>query len=340
MLPFYTAGHTRNVVVGDNGNTVVAWITLDVELIPTVVWPPLYYDYSQIGNSLGMNPLDKFYNADGTTFNDPNEVRIIGYDVGNARHILNRAVAIPVGKQLYYGYTNKIHLDPQVGQNPYYGVAPDPRAINNSGSTFVEYPNNYIVSAYPVSGIPYYKMNKPAIIGTMLPAVAGSGGRNQLLTYTIPQQYYYSNTTKCEVLLDLEFLEKVPIPRQIQNQQYYFWNSTDFNELRNIDVLFPVDEIQVVNSNFLTSSNQFNVYGFSSDLVQSSTLTNENYLGFNVFQSGIYQVNKKKFKYNQPRIINGGYKINAKYMLSGDDVDYPSIDGEFYFHLLFIQYLK
>ena len=154
-----------------------------------------------------------------------------------------------------------------------------------------------------------------------------------------PGVFKYCDLTKCEVLLDLEFYDKIPIPRQIENQQYFLWNSTSLSDIKNVDILFPVDELQIVNTDCLTD-NVYDIYGFGSDLISSSTLYNENFLAFNVLQSSIYQVNKKKWVFNQPKIFSGAYKIFAKTMLTNVAFDLAAVNGEFYIHFLFIQYKK
>ena len=154
-----------------------------------------------------------------------------------------------------------------------------------------------------------------------------------------PGVFKYNDLTKCEVLLDLEFYDKIPIPRQIENQQYFLWNSTSLSDIKNVDILFPVDELQIVNTDCLTD-NVYDIYGFGSDLISSSTLYNENFLAFNVLQSSIYQVNKKKWVFNQPKIFSGAYKIFAKTMLTNVAFDLAAVNGEFYIHFLFIQYKK
>jgi hypothetical protein len=159
------------------------------------------------------------------------------------------------------------------------------------------------------------------------------------MDFNTPNIYKYFNLSQCEVVLDLEFYKKVSIPRVIQNTQYYLWNSSSFNDIFNIDVLFPVDEIRVVNFNMI-SEPLTTIIGFSSDLVQSSILTSENYLSFSSLGTGNYQVNKKKYEYPIPRIINGAYKINANYMFTGLPYDLVGENGEFYFHFLFISYRK
>jgi hypothetical protein len=160
------------------------------------------------------------------------------------------------------------------------------------------------------------------------------------VVFNTPQLYRFYNLNQCEVVLDLEFYKKVSVPRIIQNTQYYLWNSNTFNDIFNIDVLFPVDEIRVVNFNMISTNNITTIVGFSSDLVQSSILTNENYLTFNSIGSGNYQVNKKKYEYPIPRIINGAYKINANYMFTGLPYDLATNPSTFYFHFLFISYRK
>ena len=160
--------------------------------------------------------------------------------------------------------------------------------------------------------------------------------------------YKYYNLTQGLVLIDLEFYENYKIPRVIKNSQYYLWSFTDttVTDLKNIDVLFPVDEIQIVNFNGHTTllTNTYNIY---SDLVQSSTtdyaLVNKNYtnaLATMVQDFSPYNVNRKKFCYNTPRIINGGYSLYAKYVIDNEPVDYTNDLGvsSFQMHILFIQY--
>ena len=160
--------------------------------------------------------------------------------------------------------------------------------------------------------------------------------------------YKYYNLTQGLVLIDLEFYENYKIPRVIKNSQYYLWSFTDttVTYLKNIDVLFPVDEIQIVNFNGHTTllTNTYNIY---SDLVQSSTtdyaLVNKNYtnaLATMVQDFSPYNVNRKKFCYNTPRIINGGYSLYAKYVIDNEPVDYTNDLGvsSFQMHILFIQY--
>ena len=156
--------------------------------------------------------------------------------------------------------------------------------------------------------------------------------------FSTPGIFNFYDLTQCQVLLDLEFYQKIAIPRVIQNTQYYLWNSNNFSDIKNIDVLFPVDEIRIVNFNVIQDTPLLTIVGFSSDLVQSSILSSENYLSFNSIQSVNYQINKKKYIFNQQRIINGAYRINANYMLTGLPFDITAVNGEFYFHILFIRY--
>ena len=162
--------------------------------------------------------------------------------------------------------------------------------------------------------------------------------------------YKFYNLTTALVVIDLEFYEKYNIPRRIKNTQYYLWSFTDttFTDLKNIDVLFPVDEIQIVNFNGHTvvAPDMYNIY---SDLIQSSTtdfeLTNKNYtntLATMVLSFSPYNVNRKKFLYNTPRIINGAYSLYAKYASTNVAVDYTNDLGasDFQIHFLFIQYEK
>jgi len=162
--------------------------------------------------------------------------------------------------------------------------------------------------------------------------------------------YKFYNLTQCKVIIDLEFYVKTKeVQKVIKNSQYYLWSFTDTtitNKLHNIDVLFPVDEIQIVNSNVNSTVTPF-VYNIYSDLVQSSTtdndLINKNYtnsLGTFVLSLNPYNTNRKKFLYSTPRIINGAYSLYAKYVSTNTDVDYSNDLGDTSgsFHFLFIQY--
>ena len=207
-------------------------------------------------------------------------------------------------------------------------VNPD-NALLTLGSFSNEYDPSIIITKKISAG--RYRLNN----------IVGYEGLNAIDFYT-PNLYLFHDLTQCQVVLDLEFYKKVSIPRVIQNTQYYLWNSSSFNDIKNIDVLFPVDEIRVVNFNIVGDDTVplTTIVGFSSDLVQSSILTNENYLTFNSVGSGNYQVNKKKYEYPAPRIINGSYKINANYMFTGLPFDLAPNSSAFYFHFLFISYRK
>lgn len=160
-----------------------------------------------------------------------------------------------------------------------------------------------------------------------------------LIDFTTPSIYKYYNLTKCEILIDLEFYPKrdESIKREIEIFQYFLWSSSNLSDIKNIDVLFPVDELQIVNTDCLTIYTP-DIFGFGSDLVSSSTLSNENFLAFNVFESSNYQVNKKKWVFNQPKIFSGAYKIFAKSMLSNTTFDLTAAGGVFYIQFLFIKY--
>lgn len=173
---------------------------------------------------------------------------------------------------------------------------------------------------------------------------------NVNITWHNPAVYKYYNLTKGLVLIDLEFYENYKIPRVIKNSQYYLWSFTDttFTDLKNIDVLFPVDEIQIVNFNGHTTGIPA-MYSIYSDLVQSSTtdyaLVNKNYtntLATMVQDFSPYNVNRKKFCYETPRIINGGYSLYAKSVLDNISVDYTNDLGvsSFQIHILFLEYEK
>ena len=168
------------------------------------------------------------------------------------------------------------------------------------------------------------------------------------ITWVNPNIYKFFNLTQCKAIIDLEFYEKQKIPRIIKNQQYYLWTFTDttITNIKNIDVLFPVDEIQIVNSNVNSTATPF-VYNYYSDLVQSSTtdfdLVNKNYtnsLGTFVLNLNPYNTNRKKFLYPTPRIINGAYNLYAKYVSTNLAVDYTTDLGVMSgsYHFLFIQY--
>jgi len=332
LYTFTNGGHTRNVVVVGNGNVADITITVSGGVIP-----PLTAGV--------MNVLDKFYQANGSQYG-ATPVRIIA-KISDTVYQINQSLAIPDGTSLYYGYTDKIHLDPQVGQAPDEGQAPDPRAIGNSGATFLEYPNNYIVSVHS-DGAPYYIMNQPAIIGSMLPAVAGSGGRNQALSYNIPQVYNFWNITKAEVLIDIEFYEKFKLYEtlKIKNYQYVLWSIENLvDATKYIDIPFPVDEIEITNVD-MNDDDELPISGFYSNLVNSSTtdqdLINHNYTNgifFSSYSTANYQVNQKNFLFLNPQFFSGQYSISSRTCI---DNLVRAIDGTFrvYFQIKFIQYKK
>jgi hypothetical protein len=110
--------------------------------------------------------------------------------------------------------------------------------------------------------------------------------------------------------------------------------------MKNVDILFPVDELQIVNYNILKDADPVSedIYGFGSDLISSSNLFNENFFGFNVIESSQNQANKKKWFFKQPKIFSGAYKLFVKKMLADTTYDLSALNGEMVFHFLFIQY--
>lgn len=130
----------------------------------------------------------------------------------------------------------------------------------------------------------------------------------------------YSDMTRLEIVMDIEFYQTPKIYRSLQNEMLFAWRFADQDSSSQlIDVPFMVDKIEIVSrainddANVLTDNLHIGMY---SDLINSSTNTNP--LTTFISNTDFYLPPKiMTYEYKQPHMIRGSYRVWSNYMFGG-----------------------
>ena len=137
-----------------------------------------------------------------------------------------------------------------------------------------------------------------------------------------------SDLTVCNVALLIEFNEQFKLFRNLKiiNADYFVWRfANTAASSQYIDIRYPVNEIQICQVDTLPPS--FTLTGVYSDLVYSSASPNDVNNGclinplYNI-ELGTVDVQNHKivYKYPQPRMISGIFRVWMSELLTGDIV--------------------